>query len=238
MINESRAIRLVIADEQPFVRHSLCQLLGSDADLLVLGEASNASGATHLVRQLRPDILLVDLDLSRGLELQALCSPAGSPPLRIVAMVNALQKPHIVEAFLLGAHGIVLKTSSPMVLLKSIRSVMAGQYWLEHESVGLLVEALREVVSHKNEQPRPKDYGLTRRELEIIKKIVNGHSNKEVGVEFSISERTVKHHLTNIFGKIGVTSRLQLALFAVNHQLMVHQTPALLLQSMQSEQEA
>jgi two-component system nitrate/nitrite response regulator NarL len=237
MNNEPRAIRLVVADEQPHVRQNLCRLLASDPGLEVLGEASNANGATQLVGQIKPDILLVDFHLSRELELAAFTRLASSAPLRIVIMAATIQKPYIVEAFLLGAHGIVLKTSTPAVWFQSIRSVMAGQYWLQHESIGLLVEALREVVSHRSEPTPTKDYGLTRRELEIITKIAHGRSNKEVGEEFAISERTVKHHLTNIFGKIGVTSRLQLALFAVNHQLMSNPAPSLLMQPMQSEQE-
>ena len=110
---------------------------------------------------------------------------------------------------------------------------MAGQYWLESESVGVLVEALRESLAHGNGTRSPKDYGLTRREVDIITKIASGRSNKEVGEEFAISERTVKHHLTNIFGKVGVSSRLQLALFAVNQHLMSSPAPSLSLQPVQ-----
>jgi two-component system nitrate/nitrite response regulator NarL len=112
---------------------------------------------------------------------------------------------------------------------------MDGQYWLERNSVGVLVEALRESLAHGNITRSPKDYGLTRRELDIITKIVSGHSNKEVGEEFAISERTVKHHLTNIFDKVGVSSRLQLALFAVNQRLMRSPAPSLTLQPVQPD---
>jgi DNA-binding NarL/FixJ family response regulator len=116
----------------------------------------------------------------------------------------------------------MMKTSDLPVLLKSIRSVAAGHYWLESNRVGLLVEVLRDFLPRYqgNTTTSPNDYGLTARELSIIAKITTGRSNKEVGQEFSISERTVKHHLTNIFNKLGVSSRLQLALFAANHHLM------------------
>jgi two-component system, NarL family, nitrate/nitrite response regulator NarL len=232
-----KPIRIVIASGQPVARERFCRFLAADAGLAVIGEASDANYVSQLVRQIKPDILLVDLDMARGLELQTLCNLPNSSPLRIVLMVFPIQKAHIVEAFLLNAHGIVLATATPGLLIESIRSVMAGQYWLEHESVGLLVQALREVLPRREEPGTAKDYGLTPRELDIIKKIVNGRSNKEVGEEFAISERTVKHHLTNIFGKIGVSSRLQLALFAVNHHLMSSQAPAMLVQTMQSERE-
>jgi len=127
-----------------------------------------------------------------------------------------------------------MKTSTARVLLNSLQSVMAGQYWLESESVAVLVEALRDSLFQGNGTKSPRDYGLTRREVEIMTKIASGSSNKEVGEVFAISERTVKHHLTNIFSKVGVSSRLQLALFAVNHHLMINPAPSLSLQSHQS----
>jgi DNA-binding NarL/FixJ family response regulator len=216
-------IRIVIADGQPLVRQRLCRFLASDPGLEVAGNAPDADCTFELVRQIKPDILLIDFDLAREQKLRALFSSANSSPLRIVVMVTTVQKAEMVEAFLLGAHGVVFETSSPSLLIESIRRVMAGQYWLEHERVGVLVKVLREaLLSRVNELSPPKDYGLTRRELEIMKTIASGSSNKEVGVKFAISERTVKHHLTNIFGKIGVTNRLQLALFAVNNRLIIN----------------
>jgi two-component system, NarL family, nitrate/nitrite response regulator NarL len=238
MSDSPNSIRIVIADEQS-VRQDLRRLLESEPGFHILGEASDAHSAVQLTRQVKPDILLIDFALSRGFKLLALNNVASHLSLvRIVVMVSTIQKTDIVEASRLGAHGIVLKTSAPRVLLKSIRSVMAGRYWLEGESVALLVEALREFLSQSDGAESPKDYGLTRRELDIITKIANGRSNKEVGEEFSISERTVKHHLTNIFSKVGVSSRLQLALFAVNHQLANNHQPSLALKALQPSGEA
>ena len=236
MTNETTPIRIIIADDQPNLRQDLRRTLESEPGLHVLGEASDAHGAVQLARQTKSDILLIDFALSQRFELKALIESGGhSPPVRIVVTLAAIEKAHLVEAFRLGAHGVVLKGSTPHVLLKSIRSVMDGQYWLESKSVGVLVEALRESLAHGNGTRSPKDYGLTRREVDIINKIASGHSNKEVGEEFAISERTVKHHLTNIFGKVGVSSRLQLALFAVNQRLMSSPTPSLTLQPVQRD---
>jgi DNA-binding NarL/FixJ family response regulator len=191
-----------------------------------------------LAHQKRPDILLIDFALAQKCNLKALTEPASYlSQMRVVVMVTAVEKAYLVESFRLGAHGVVMKGSTPEVLLKSIRSVMAGQYWVETRSVGILVEALRESLALGNGTKSPKDYGLTRREVDIITKIASGRSNKEVGEEFAISERTVKHHLTNIFGKVGVSSRLQLALFAVNQHLMSSPTPSLTLQPMQTDDE-
>jgi two-component system, NarL family, nitrate/nitrite response regulator NarL len=239
MSKESYAIRIVIADEDPVVREDWRRLLESEPGLLVVGEASDAGGASRLTRRVKPDILLIDSTLSRRFEVQVLNqSSSHSRQVRVVVMVTAIERDHVVEAFRLGAHGIVLKTSTPPVLLNSLRSVMAGQYWLESESVAVLVHALRESLSQGNGAKSPKDYGLTRREVEIMTKIANGSSNRQVGEEFSISERTVKHHLTNIFSKVGVSSRLQLALFAVHHHLMGNPAPSLSLQALQSDDDA
>jgi two-component system nitrate/nitrite response regulator NarL len=238
MDNNLHPIRVVIADEQPGFRRGLRRLLEFAHRLQVLGEASDAPGAVKLVRQLKPDILLLDLALSRGFELQGAINFATYlAPVRTLVMLTATERTQIVDAFRLGAHGIVLKTSPQEVLLQSIESVMTGHYWLESESVGILVEAVRELLTHGNGVTSRKEYGLTPRELDIIAKIASGHSNKEVGEEFSISERTVKHHLTNIFSKVGVSSRLQLALFAVSHHLMSDQPSSLAVQSLQSEGE-
>jgi two-component system, NarL family, nitrate/nitrite response regulator NarL len=239
MSDELNPIRIVIADEHPTRRQDLRRLLESEPCLQVVGEAFDAPGAVQLARQLRPDILLIDFALSQQFEPTAV-NGSASPlsPVRTVVMVGAIEKSHLVQAFRFGAHGIVLKTSTSRVLFNSLRSVMAGQYWLESDSVAVLVEALRDSLFQSNGAKSPKDYGLTRREVEIMTKIANGSSNREVGQEFSISERTVKHHLTNIFSKVGVSSRLQLALFAVNHHLMSSPPPSFSLHTLQSDEDA
>jgi DNA-binding NarL/FixJ family response regulator len=238
MDNDLHPVRIVIADEQPAFRSNLRWLLESEPGLIVSGEASDASGALNLARQLKPDIVIMDLVLSKWFELQGRHNLAAClAPVRSLVMLTTLEKANIVEAFRLGAHGIVLKTSSAYLLLQSIRSVIAGHYWLEREGVRILVEAVRDLLSQGNGGTSWKEYGLTPRELDIVAKIASGRSNKEVGEEFSISERTVKHHLTNIFTKVGVSSRLQLALFAVNNHIMSDHPPSLALQPLQPDGE-
>jgi DNA-binding NarL/FixJ family response regulator len=229
-------VRIVIGDEQPIFRHGVRRLLEAEPGFLVIGEASDAPGVVGLARQHKPNILLLDVCLALRSELQAL-NGLGScaSPVRVVVMVRAIERREIIESFRLGAFGIVLKTASPRVLLKSLRSVMAGRYWLESESVAILVEAVREFLPQQsNGTKSPKDYGLTPRELEIITRITSGRSNKEISQEFSISERTVKHHLTSIFDKVGVSSRLELALFALNHHLLENGTVSLVQPSLEA----
>jgi DNA-binding NarL/FixJ family response regulator len=107
------------------------------------------------------------------------------------------------------------------LLLKSIHTVMSGEYWVGRESVSNLVQYLRNLVQSFGEESKQKKFGLTPRELEIVSAVVAGYSNKEIAEYFKISEDTVKHHLSNIFDKLGVSTRLELALFAVNQALPI-----------------
>jgi two-component system, NarL family, nitrate/nitrite response regulator NarL len=236
MVNDSHPIRVVIAARDAEVRRTLREALESEPGVCVIGERSDPDSATRLTGQSNADVLLIDLALARESEINnrvANCIPT----VRTVVTLRTIDKADIVEAFRLGAHGVVPTGATSQVLLKSFRAVMAGQYWLERQSVGVLIEALRESLVQTNEAKSPRDYGLTRREVDIITKIVSGRSNKEVGEEFAISERTVKHHLTNIFGKVGVTSRLQLALFAVNQHFMNASNVALSMHPMNQDDE-
>ena len=114
----------------------------------------------------------------------------------------------------------VLKETSTELLLKSIRSVVAGQYWVGREAVTDLVRVLRDLIPAAGEEAKKKAFGLTPRELEVVSAIVLGYTNKDIARKFTISEDTVKHHLTNIFDKVGVSNRLELALFSIEHRLV------------------
>jgi two-component system, NarL family, nitrate/nitrite response regulator NarL len=218
----SQPIRIVIADDHPIFRDGLRRLLEAESDLRVVGEACDGNEAVKLARQLRPDILLLDLAMPRqpGLEaLREMNSGTGPNSVRVILLTAAAEKKQIVEALQLGARGVVLKDSATQLLLKSIHTVMSGEYWVGRESVSNLVQYLRTLVQSSGEEARQKKFGLTPRELEIGSAVVAGYSNKEIAEYFKISEDTVKHHLSNIFDKLGVSTRLELALFAVNQGL-------------------
>jgi two-component system, NarL family, nitrate/nitrite response regulator NarL len=217
-----RPIRIVIADDHPIFRDGLRRLLEAESDLKVLGEASNGAEAVRIVRQLRPDILLLDLAMPKhpGLEaLRDLSSPGNASQVRVIVLTAAAEKGQIVEALQLGARAVVLKDSATQMLLKAIHSVMAGEYWVGREIVSNLVQYLRMLMQSTRHEAQHRKFGLTPRELEIVSAVVAGYSNKEAAAHFRISEDTVKHHLSNIFDKIGVSTRLELALFAVNQSV-------------------
>ena len=221
---KTQPIRIVIADDHPIFRDGLRRLLEAEPDLKVIGEACDGAEAVKLAHQLKPDILLLDLAMPRhpGLEaLRDLSAEQQANPVRVILLTAAAEKSQIVEALQLGARGVVLKDSATQLLLKSIHTVMTGEYWVGRESVSNLVQYLRIQMQSTQEDARQRKYGLTPRELEIVSAVVAGYSNKEIAEYFKISEDTVKHHLSNIFDKLGVSTRLELALFAVNQALPI-----------------
>jgi DNA-binding NarL/FixJ family response regulator len=215
-----QSVRILIADDHPIFRDGLKRLLESERDFKVVGEACDGVEAVTMVRQLKPEILLLDLAMPRRPGLEALRElSTDATPVRVILLTAAAEKDQIVEALQLGARGVVLKDSATQILLKSIRAVMNGEYWVGRESVSNLVQYLRGLVGSSTNTARQRRYGLTPRELEIVSAVVAGYANKEIAEHFKISEDTVKHHLSNIFDKVGVSTRLELALFAVNQAL-------------------
>lgn len=214
-------VRIVIADDHPVVRFGVRNMLSPEHGFDVVGEAEDGDIAITQTLEHEPDILLLDLQMPRlpGLEtMRAIMS--RSPGVKIVLLTSAITTQQLIEALQIGARGIVLKDSVAGDLSQAVRAVAGGDYWIGGERVVNLVKALHDLMQKAAAQPERKTYGLTPRELEVVACIVEGCSNKDIAKQFSISEETVKRHLSNVFDKTGVSTRLELALFAISHKLV------------------
>lgn len=219
-------VRIVVADDHTIFRDGLRRLLESEPELQVVGEAADGIEAVAQTRELQPDVLLLDLAMPRkaGMDAMRELSENGHRVnTKIIILAAVIERSQIVQALQYGARGVVLKESATQLLMKAIRAVMTGEYWVGREAVGDIVDFMRS--SSSGERPQ-KNFGLTKREMDILVSIVAGLTNKEIARRFALSEDTVKHHLTNIFDKVGVNSRLELALFAINNRIAEAANPS------------
>ncbi len=212
-------IRIVIADDHPLVREGLRRLLELEPGFVVVGEAGDGPSAAQRTKDLRPDVLLLDLAMPRMNGLEVLEALAGAAPeVKTVLLTASIEREETIRALKLGASGVVLKESATQLLFNCIRAIMRGEFWVGHESVSDLVQTLRQGDGAPEDEPRPASR-LTPRELQVIEAIVEGLGNKDIGARFGVSEQTVKNHLSSIFDKLGVSTRLELALYATHNQL-------------------
>jgi two-component system, NarL family, nitrate/nitrite response regulator NarL len=225
--NKLNAIRVLIADHQLIFRQGLRTLLEADPNISVVGEAGDGVTAITLARELTPNILLLEFTMPLLCGLEVLSKVAKlSASMRTILLVTAIDSELLLEAVKLGARGVLSRDSTPALLLKCIRSVMAGEYWLGRERVSDLAQRLGApglgsgLEGLQNNLNNQRKLNLTPRELQIASAIVEGAKNREIARKLSLSEDTVKHHLTKIFDKLGVSTRLELAMFVIQHSFV------------------
>lgn len=220
-------IRIVIGEPMPLLRDGIQRLLDAEPDLRVEGVAAEGPAALEAVEKHQPDVLLLDPALPglSGMEILRQLAANGNAT-RVLLFTAAIGEGELLESLKLGAHGLVLKDAPTDSLLKAVRVVMAGQYWFNRTTLTGLVDSLRRrLPSAAGGAGRPgsksRQPALTPREGQVVRFIGQGASNREVATRLGVSVDTVKHHLTNVYSKVGVSSRLELAVYAIDHGLVV-----------------
>jgi len=218
MTKAKQAIRILVADDHAIFRDGLRKLLEGADDVQIVGEASNGVECTKMLAKLKPDILLLDLRMPEKDGLGVLEEVNfDTLPTRVIVLTAAEDDRDVVRAMRLGARGVVLKQSASDLLVKSIRKVYEGEIWLDNRMTAEVIDAFKK--SSEAGQRREKPL-LSDREKEIVQLVAQGFRNREIGEKLFISEQTVKNHLHNIFDKLGVSDRLELALYAIHHRLI------------------
>lgn len=212
----SRPIRVLIADDHAILRKGIRALLSTEADMEVVGEAADGLEAVAQARALRPDVILMDLVMPRMDGIEATRRVGTEVPgVRILVLTSFAADDKVFPAIKAGALGYILKDTGPAELLQAIHQVHAGQPSLE-PSIALRV--LQEL-SHPPPRQPPTPDPLTQRELEVLRLIARGRSNREIADELVITELTVRTHVSNILGKLHLASRTQAALHALKEGL-------------------
>ncbi|MFB8147941.1 response regulator [Microbacterium sp. NPDC056003] len=209
-------IRLLIADDHPVVRAGLAGLLSDEPGFEVVAEASDGDEAVTLARATSPDVVLMDLRMPRvdGVSATARIAggEAGSPPPRVLILTTYESDDQILAAIEAGASGYLLKAAPQAEIVAGIRSVAAGQSALSPQVAVRLVERMR--------RPGPDAVALTARELDVLRLVATGHSNKQIAVTLGIGESTVKTHLLKVFDKLGVADRTRAVTLAMERGLL------------------
>ncbi len=209
-------IRIFIVDDHQIFRQGLIEILKLQKDFGVVGDAGSLKEAVPLLTKAKPDILLLDLRLpgEYGLELMRQI-PELSPTTRTIILTGSEEPPDVVEAMRLGARGFLPKHSPTEMILKSIRKVAEGEIWLDSGMTEVVLRAFQaKPPARETNQPQ-----ISPRERQIVELVIAGCKNKEIARRLFISEKTVKNHLSNIFEKIGVSDRVELALYVMGKKI-------------------
>jgi two-component system nitrate/nitrite response regulator NarL len=251
-VTSNSSLPILLASDFPILRDSLKSHFEQVSGIEVVGCASSEAEVVSLLESLDPNPKLVVLDLN--VEWEKLCALLDqihtTRSVRSLVMSDVLDSSRVIEVLRHGAHGVVPRRTTQELLTKSIYTVLEGGFWVSRAMVADFVHIIREGGAlerrAKNGEAEGTDavspatiiqtagaseveiarLGLTRREVQIIGALVDGQTNKDIAATFGISEYTVKHHLTNIYDKLGVYNRVELVLFAINRGLCAFSTTA------------
>ena len=213
---KKQPVRVLIADDHPIVRDGMRRLLEVERDFTVVAEADNGVDTVALTLKHKPDLLILDVRMPGRSGIDVLQDLKNAKlTTHVIILTASIEDREIFQAMQLGARGIVLKDSPPDLILKSLRKVHEGEIWLENRAITRVLEQF----SHGG-PPGGAESLLSPREREIVGLVAEGCRNREIGQKLFIAEGTVKIHLHNIYEKLGVSDRLELALFAIERKLL------------------
>lgn len=209
----SDKIHVVVVDDHPLFREGVATILGAESDIEIVGQGTTAEEAVRLASELLPDIILLDLDLSgNGLNAARIIADT-CPVTKIVILTVSEADDHLVAALKVGARAYILKGVAGRELVRILRSVWAGESYVPPVLAASLLMEMSEAGS-RGSRPADPLAELTERERQILEHVAAGLSNKEIGLHLHLSEKTVKHYMTNILQKLQVRNRVEAALLA------------------------
>jgi two-component system nitrate/nitrite response regulator NarL len=211
--------RILVADDHPVIRIGVRNMLAAVPGYEVVGEACDGEEAVAQAHALVPDIVLLDLKMPRLPGIETLRTiMRDSVPVKTILLTGSISMQEIVEALQIGARGIVTKDVLVDHLFDALAAVLEGDYWVGGRRVLNLMSTLSELMQHVSADHRT--YDLTRREQQVVQHIVEGCTNRDIASELGTSPEKIKRHLSNIYDKTGVSTRLELALFAISRRLV------------------
>jgi DNA-binding NarL/FixJ family response regulator len=221
--DQSKLIRIVIADDHPIFRDGLRKLLMLEEDFRVVAEARDGSDVQEVLEEHQPDILLLDLKMPGVDGLTALQKLQNSwTKTKVIVLTASEDKNQFVQAMKFGTCGIVRKQTATELLINSIRKVHAGEIWLDSDTTAAVMRQFSSPTETGPLGSRDRDRSpLSQRERQIVVLVAQGFRNKEMAEKMVISEQTVKNHMHNIFDKLGVSDRLELALYAIHKNIHI-----------------
>jgi two-component system, NarL family, nitrate/nitrite response regulator NarL len=210
-------VRVILADSQAIYRVGMRKVFGPDSTVAVVAEADSLTALQEVVQRHPADVLLLEGAMITGTANAIPAVLRHAPQLKIIVQAASTDESHTVDLYRRGVRGIIPRSISPELLIKCVRKIAAGETWIDNQSVNWVIEAYRSqasaLVNPKN-QPR-----LNQKEMLIIAGITQGKRNKEIAYQLGTTEQVVKNYLRKIYDKLGVSDRLELALYCLHHQL-------------------